>query len=145
VNRLEDSFLLWGSVVSSKLLAKTAIILFTNKVDLLERKLDAGVPIRKWLTSYGDRPNAAVDVTKCEDMWSVRQGSMLIMCVADLLNKFKDAHGKLSPEKRPFYGHPTSVVNTIATQKTLASSTCFFSRPPESDLIIHVQSATASS
>lgn len=65
VNRLEDSFMLWGNVISSKLLAKTAIILFTNKVDLLERKVDAGVPVRKWLTSYGDRPNAALDVTKC--------------------------------------------------------------------------------
>ena len=31
VNRLEDSYLLWRSVVSCKLLARTQIILFLNK------------------------------------------------------------------------------------------------------------------
>lgn len=36
VNRLEDSLLLWKSVVSNKLLAHVSIILFLNKVDLLQ-------------------------------------------------------------------------------------------------------------
>lgn len=41
---------------------------------------------------------------------------------SDLLGKFRDTHTRLSPEKRAFYGYPTSVVNTEGTQKTLASS-----------------------
>jgi hypothetical protein len=70
VNRLEDSFLLWGRVCGAKLLAKTTIVLFTNKIDLLEKKLVVGPDgkgkrVKDWLTSYGDRPNTAADVTKC--------------------------------------------------------------------------------
>ncbi len=36
VNRLEDSLLLWRSVVSNKLLANVNIVLFLNKCDLLQ-------------------------------------------------------------------------------------------------------------
>lgn len=36
VNRLEDSLLLWTSVVSNKLLANVNIVLFLNKCDLLQ-------------------------------------------------------------------------------------------------------------
>lgn len=36
MNRLEDSVLLCKSVVSNKLLAHVSIILFLNKVDLLQ-------------------------------------------------------------------------------------------------------------
>ena len=43
VNRLEDSMLLWKSVVSNKLLENVNIILFLNKCDLLRAKLEAGV------------------------------------------------------------------------------------------------------
>jgi hypothetical protein len=42
VNRLEDSLLLWKSVVANKLLASVNIVLFLNKCDLLQvrRQLD---------------------------------------------------------------------------------------------------------
>ena len=36
VNRLEDSLLLWKSIVSNKLLSNVNIVLFLNKVDLLQ-------------------------------------------------------------------------------------------------------------
>ena len=36
VNRLEDSLLLWKSIVSNKLLCNVNIILFLNKCDLLQ-------------------------------------------------------------------------------------------------------------
>lgn len=65
VNRLEDSFLLWSAVVASKLIARTTIVLFTNKIDLLEAKIENGLRVKDWLTSYVDRPNTAADVTKC--------------------------------------------------------------------------------
>ncbi|KDQ25292.1 hypothetical protein PLEOSDRAFT_1045361 [Pleurotus ostreatus PC15] len=43
VNRLEDSFILWKAVVSTKLLQKTTMIVFLNKCDLLKKKLKSGV------------------------------------------------------------------------------------------------------
>lgn len=42
INRLEDSFLLWRTVCSSKLLEKTSLILFMNKIDLLKKKIKVG-------------------------------------------------------------------------------------------------------
>ena len=66
MNRLEDSYMLWKAVVSSKLLAKTSIILFLNKRDLLEQKLRSGVLIRDYVHSYGGRPNEVEHAIKCE-------------------------------------------------------------------------------
>ena len=65
VNRLEDSMLLWRSVVSNKLLANVNIILFLNKCDLLRAKLDAGVSLANHMTRYRDRPNDYESVIKC--------------------------------------------------------------------------------
>lgn len=83
VNRLEDSLLLWKSVVSNKLLSNVNVVLFLNKVDLLqvssafvfyrwflsflEAKLDSGVKLSHHMISYGDRPNDFDSVSKCED------------------------------------------------------------------------------
>ena len=69
VNRLEDSFMLWRAVAASRLLARTAIVLFLNKCDLLERKLRAGVRVRDFVHSYGDRPNDVEHAVKCA-CWS---------------------------------------------------------------------------
>ena len=66
VNRLEDSMILWRSICSSQLLTKTQLILFLNKVDQLKLKLQRGVPVKKFVTSYGDRPNEMAPVVKCE-------------------------------------------------------------------------------
>ncbi|KNZ71357.1 Guanine nucleotide-binding protein alpha-4 subunit [Termitomyces sp. J132] len=57
VNRLEDSILLWKSVVSNKLLKDTEIVLFLNKIDIFQAKLAAGVSFGHFVVSYGDRPN----------------------------------------------------------------------------------------
>lgn len=65
VNRLEDSYLLWRTVCSSKLLAKTQIILFLNKCDLLLGKLKRGIMVKDHIRSYGNASNDAVSVTKC--------------------------------------------------------------------------------
>jgi len=43
VNHLEDSIILWTSICPSKLLAKTQLILFLNKCDLLRWKLKRGI------------------------------------------------------------------------------------------------------
>ena len=86
MNRLEDSLLLWKSVVSNKLLEKVSIVLFLNKCDLLrvsyclvqpalsppsdasallQAKLEAGVRLNHHMVSYGDRPNDYDSVSKC--------------------------------------------------------------------------------
>ena len=85
VNRLQDSLLLWKAVCSSQLLAKVQLILvrravqivprtvirrtlpqFLNKCDLLEKKIERGVQVSRYITSYGTRPNEASAVAKCE-------------------------------------------------------------------------------
>ncbi|GBE89336.1 G-alpha-domain-containing protein [Sparassis crispa] len=103
VNRLEDSFALWKSVVGSKLLARSVIILFLNKYDLLQAKLGNGVKVNKSMPSFGDRQNTAPVVAKY------------------LYQKFREQYLQLSPEPRTFYGYLTSVVDAKATASTLAS------------------------
>lgn len=62
----EDSVLLWKMVVSNPLLAKTNLILFLNKCDIMKEKLASGVKFNKFITSYGDRPNDFEGTSTCE-------------------------------------------------------------------------------
>ncbi|TDL19263.1 G-alpha-domain-containing protein [Rickenella mellea] len=103
VNRLEDSFLLWKAVCGNKLLAKTQLILFLNKCDLLEKKLKAGVRVKDSVPSFADRANNASTVAKY------------------FKQKFKDMSKQYSTEPRPFYCHLTSVIDTKATAITLGA------------------------
>ncbi|TFK75692.1 heterotrimeric G protein alpha subunit [Pluteus cervinus] len=103
VNRLEDSIILWTSICSSKLLAKTQLILFLNKCDLLRRKLKRGIKVKHYLPSYGDRPNEVIPVVKY------------------LREKFRDIQKQNSPEHRGSYIYPTTVTDTEATAVTLES------------------------
>jgi guanine nucleotide-binding protein alpha-1 subunit len=66
VNRLEDSFLLWRAICSSKLLAQTQLVLFLNKCDLLDKKLRMGAQVKDNVPSFGDRSNTLGTVAKCE-------------------------------------------------------------------------------
>lgn len=82
VNRLEDSVVLWKEICSNTLLENGQIILFFNKVrpvssprqalaeamqmDILKAKLRAGLIIKEYVTSFGDRPNTFVAATSCE-------------------------------------------------------------------------------
>jgi len=65
VNRLQDSYELWKQVTSNKVLAKTQIILFLNKYDLFVKKLNRGVKVRDYISSYGDRENTPEVAVKC--------------------------------------------------------------------------------
>ncbi|KAF8635732.1 hypothetical protein AX15_000348 [Amanita polypyramis BW_CC] len=103
VNRLQDSTELWISICSSKLLAKSQLIHFLNKCDLLHRKLKRGIQLNKYLKSYGDRPN---DVTSA---------------VKYMREKFKDIQKRHSPLSRTPYIYPTTVTDTEATAMTLDS------------------------
>ena len=86
INRLKDSFILWKSIVGSKLLQDATIIrepnpiwilvraliqrqwrrtVFMNKSDLLEKKLKAGVKVNKYIPRYGDKENKMMVFAKC--------------------------------------------------------------------------------
>ncbi|KAJ7459085.1 guanine nucleotide binding protein, alpha subunit [Mycena galericulata] len=98
VNRVEDSLQLWQAVVSNKLLAKVNIVLFLNKCDLLQAKLDAGVRLNHHMISYGDRPNDYDSVSKY------------------FRNKFGALHHAVTPNKeRELYIHLTAVTDTRRT------------------------------
>jgi len=101
VNRLEDSIILWTSICASRLLAKTQLILFLNKCDLLRRKLKRGVKVNQYLPSFGDRPNEVGTVVKY------------------FREKFRDIQKQRSPEHRSVYIYPTTVTDTLATATTL--------------------------
>ncbi|KAF5392833.1 hypothetical protein D9757_000975 [Collybiopsis confluens] len=103
VNRLEDSIILWRSICSSKLLTKTQLILFMNKCDLLKRKLKNGILVKDYLISYGERPNEVMEFVKY------------------LREKFKEILKHYSTITRKAYIYPTTVTDTQATAKTLAS------------------------
>jgi len=102
INRLEDSILLWKSIVSNPLLAKTSIVLFLNKIDIIKAKLQAGIPFGHYIVSYGNRPN---DYESASNY---------------LKRKFQQIHKECSPEPRPFYCHFTSVTDPKATSNILA-------------------------
>ncbi|KAI0073919.1 G-protein alpha subunit [Panus rudis PR-1116 ss-1] len=101
VNRLEDSISLWREICKNPLLAKTTLILFLNKMDILQATLAAGIRVQKYVPSYGDQPNDVQHVVKY------------------FRDKFRGYHKRLSPSNRPFYWHETSVVDTKATSVIL--------------------------
>ncbi|KXN87698.1 Guanine nucleotide-binding protein G(i) subunit alpha [Leucoagaricus sp. SymC.cos] len=57
INRIEDSLQLFTAICSNKMLKDAHLVLLLNKTDLLKKKLAAGITIRKYITSYADRPN----------------------------------------------------------------------------------------
>lgn len=75
--------MLWKEICANVLLANCNIIVFFNKVcmtevilahhillwvqmDILRRTLASGVEVQKYVPSYGDAPNDAASVAKCE-------------------------------------------------------------------------------
>ncbi|KAG6850077.1 hypothetical protein H0H93_001427 [Arthromyces matolae] len=96
----EDSVLLWKAVCSNKLLANVDLVLFLNKCDILDSKLQAGI---KYVKSYGDRENDLENVSKY------------------LRGKFSAIHREYSPNPRKFYAFLTSVTDTATTAGIIAS------------------------
>ncbi|KIY67644.1 G-alpha-domain-containing protein [Cylindrobasidium torrendii FP15055 ss-10] len=102
VNRLEDSYYLWKTICECELLKYTQIILFLNKCDILEAKLERGVRVQDYVSSYGDRANNVATASKY------------------FQHHFKELMKNNSPSPRTFYSHFTSVVQKDETAKTLA-------------------------
>nr|GAT48866.1 guanine nucleotide-binding protein alpha-4 subunit [Mycena chlorophos] len=103
MNRLEDSVLLWKAVCSNKLLANVDLVLFLNKCDILERKLNSGVKLSRYVRSYADRENTFDAVSQY------------------LRGKFSAIHREYSPNPRKFYAFCTSVTDTTTTGGIIAS------------------------
>ncbi|KAF9232386.1 guanine nucleotide binding protein, alpha subunit [Melanogaster broomeanus] len=65
VNRLVRRLhLLWKEVCSNQLLARANVILFLNKMDILQSTLGAGIRVATYVPSYGAQPNEVESVVK---------------------------------------------------------------------------------
>ncbi|KAF5319274.1 hypothetical protein D9619_008512 [Psilocybe cf. subviscida] len=103
INRLEDSILLWKETCENKLLAKAPIVLFLNKMDILAATLQVGVQVKRYVASYGNRPNDLPHVTKY------------------FRDKFRDFHRKYSPGPRSLFCHETYAINIDSIGIIIAS------------------------
>ncbi|KAG9312419.1 G-protein alpha subunit [Chiua virens] len=101
INRLEDSISLWKEVCANPLLARANIILFLNKMDILNSTLKSGVRVQTYVPTYGSQPNEPEHVVKY------------------FREKFRAYHRRLSPKQRTFFCHETSAIDTKATQAVL--------------------------
>jgi guanine nucleotide-binding protein alpha-1 subunit len=62
--------LLWKGLCQNKLLGKVDLVLFLNKCDILQRKLESGVRLSRYVKSYDDRPNDIDTASKCASFTS---------------------------------------------------------------------------
>jgi len=104
VNRIDDSLQAFTSVCANPLLKNVHLVLFLNKIDILQQKLKAGVKVRKYITSFANRPNEYHEVAEYFQA------------------HFHQAHRKNNvDQKRSLYTHLTSVVDTKATQAIISN------------------------
>ncbi|KAK7001352.1 guanine nucleotide binding protein, alpha subunit [Favolaschia claudopus] len=102
-NRIHDSLELLTSICSNKLLKDAQLILLFNKTDLLRKKLEAGVQIRQYIMSYGNRPNNYSGATEY------------------FRTHFLAAHKKKDAFQRKLFVHFTTMLDVQATQIIIAS------------------------
>ncbi|KAJ7085616.1 guanine nucleotide binding protein, alpha subunit [Mycena crocata] len=102
INRLADSLELWTAITSNKLLEKTNLILFLNKVDIMQAKLASGIRLCDHFSAYGRRPN---DFDSASRYLRKQFGAIL-------------KHS--SPSPRILYCHLTNVIDTKSTTFVLA-------------------------
>ncbi|KAF7357942.1 hypothetical protein MVEN_00840800 [Mycena venus] len=102
-NRIHDSLELLTTICSNKLLKNAQLILLLNKTDILRKKLEAGVQIRKYITSYGNRPN---NYSTAAEYFRTH---------------FLAAHNKKDPFQRQLFVHFTTMLDVQATQIIIAN------------------------
>ncbi|KAH7928951.1 G-protein alpha subunit [Leucogyrophana mollusca] len=100
-NRVDDSLQLFTAICSNKLLKNSHLVLLLNKTDLLKKKLAAGTKVRKFITSYGDRPNTYADVSEY------------------FRAHFIQVHRRHDISRRALYAHFTSMLDIRATQSII--------------------------
>ncbi|KAI0045870.1 G-alpha-domain-containing protein [Auriscalpium vulgare] len=102
-NRIDDSLQLFTQICANPLLKHIHLVLFLNKTDVLQAKLDSGLKVNKYITSFGERPN---------DFDTV---------VNYFRAHFLQVHRKNNERKRVLYTHLTSVVDIKATRSIIAN------------------------
>jgi len=102
-NRVDDSLQLFTAICSNKLLKNSHLVLLLNKTDLLKKKLEAGIKVRKYITSYGDRPNTFSDVSEY------------------FRAHFIQVHRRNDIGRRALYAHFTSMLDIRATQAIIVN------------------------
>ncbi|TFK65805.1 G-alpha-domain-containing protein [Pluteus cervinus] len=101
-NRIDDSLQLFTAICSNKLLSKAHLVLLLNKADLLKKKLKAGAKVRKYITSFGDRPNTYESVSEY------------------FRSHFVQVHRRKDTFGRALYVHFTSMLDIKATQSIIS-------------------------
>ncbi|KEP53220.1 guanine nucleotide-binding protein alpha-4 subunit [Rhizoctonia solani 123E] len=103
VNRLQDSFEMWIELCRTTALHHIPVLLFLNKTDILEKKLDSGIKLCDFLVSYGNRPNEPKKVLRylTKRFIGLRKSSK-------------------APSGTPCHIHQTSVVDRSTTQTVIA-------------------------
>jgi guanine nucleotide-binding protein alpha-1 subunit len=74
VNRLKDTIEIWKHVCGNKLLQRATLVLFLNKMDVLERTLIDGVRVKDYIPAYeGANELAPVVACACSGRCLVRE------------------------------------------------------------------------
>ncbi|RXW21992.1 hypothetical protein EST38_g3878 [Candolleomyces aberdarensis] len=107
-----DSVGLWSEVSSNKLLKRTNLILFLNKIDIFRMKLEAGIRLADYIVSY----------TKENDFDNTTMSLVFLLDRnIDLRKKFANILQDKSPLPRAFYCHLTTVTDPKSTKYILAN------------------------
>ncbi|KAH7097243.1 guanine nucleotide binding protein, alpha subunit [Auriculariales sp. MPI-PUGE-AT-0066] len=102
-NRIDDSLQIWTEICKNPALKDLHLVLFLNKTDVLRTKLEAGIKVNKYITSFGDRPNEFGEVSQY------------------FRAHFLQVHRKNVTGRRVLYSHFTSVIDTKATQTIIVN------------------------
>jgi len=102
-NRIDDSLQLFTAICSNELLKSAHLVLLLNKTDILKKKLAAGIKVRKYITSFGDRRNNYEEVSEY------------------FRAHFIQVHQRKDNWQRVLYAHFTSMIDIEATQKIIGN------------------------
>ncbi|KAJ7782560.1 guanine nucleotide binding protein, alpha subunit [Mycena maculata] len=102
-NRIHDSLQLLMSIWTNELLKNAQLVLLLNKIDILRKKLEAGVQVRQYIPSYGNRPNNFSTAAEY------------------FRSHFLAAHKKKDSFQRRLYVHLTTMLDVQATQVIITS------------------------
>ena len=93
-------------------ISQVELILFLNKCDILARKLARGVPMKRYISTYGDRVNDMPTASKCTVF---PQERVLVYTHkhhmhTDLRKHFQEIARKHSPEPRHVHAFLTTAI-----------------------------------
>ncbi len=108
-----DSMRLWEQICANKILASVELILFLNKLDILDAKLKSGIQLARYITSYSDRPNETKQVARCKWILVCSVRFEYNIPWTDLRDVFIALHQQYSPKKRKMYPHLTCAIVSL--------------------------------